>query len=220
MATINEPSISGNAQTGKTGQEPVPGLHDDALNPVDSTKQQGNAPFDQYRDTAADQIDNLANDAQSAASQISNNDTLGLSRYVSEIAQSLNGMAEKLRGKNTDELLQDAGRLARDNPMLFIGGSVALGLGLSRILKASIPAADTPSSASDTSTAAYDPISPSTLAAEEMVATHPHSDDVLHSARPGMGIPDSPAATEFNDDPVDDLSRTGSTRNDLSKGDV
>ncbi|GFM65663.1 hypothetical protein K5D34_01745 [Pseudomonas cichorii] len=214
MATINDPTISGSRPT---GQEPLSGLHDDTLNPLDQTKEQDNAPFDQYRDTAADQIDNLANDAQSAARQISDNDTLGLSRYVSDIAQGLNGLAEKLRGKNTDELLQDAGKLARDNPMLFIGGSVALGLGLSRLLKASIPATDSTSSASDT---AYDPISPSTLAAEEMVATHPHSDDVLHSARPGMGIPDSPAATEFNDDPVDDLSRTGSTGNDLPKGGV
>ncbi|MBX8531345.1 hypothetical protein K5D32_16865 [Pseudomonas cichorii] len=213
MATINDPSISSRP----TGQEPLSGLHDDTLNPLNHTKEQDNATFDQYRDTAADQIDNLANDAQSAARQISDNDTLGLSRYVSDIARGLNGLAEKLRGKNTDELLQDAGKLARDNPMLFIGGSVALGLGLSRLLKASLPATDSTSSASDT---AYDPISPSTLTAEEIVATHPHSDDVLHSARPGMGIPDSPAATEFNDDPVDDLSRTGSTGNDLSKGGV
>lgn len=216
MATINDPSLSSRP----TGHEPLSGLHDDTLNPLDHTKEQDNATFDQYRDTAADQIDNLANDAQSAARQISDNDTLGLSRYVSDIAQGLNGLAEKLRGKNTDELLQDAGKLARDNPMLFIGGSVALGLGLSRLLKASLPATDSPPSASDTSTAAYDPISPSTLAAEEMVATHPHSDDVLHSARPGMGIPDSPAATEFNDDPVDNLSRTGPTGNDLPKGGV
>ncbi|WP_147466556.1 hypothetical protein [Pseudomonas cichorii] len=223
MATTNDPSISGSAPTGRPiGQEPLQGLQDDPLNPMEDSSERASAPFEQYRDNAADQIENLAQNAQSAARQLSDNDTLGLSGYVADMAQNMTGLAEKLRGKSTDELLQDAGKLARDNPLLFICGSVALGLGLSRVLKASMPAASDASSSQpfEEPPAAYDPISPSALAAEEMAATHPLSDDVLHSARPGMGIPDSPPASEFNDDPIDELARDGSFRTGLSKGDV
>ncbi|WP_201002836.1 hypothetical protein [Pseudomonas cichorii] len=159
MATTNEPTVSGNAHAGRpTGQDPLPGLQDDTQHPLEHTKEQLNAPFEQYRDTAADQIDNLAQTAQSVAKEISDNDTLGLSRYISDIAQGMNDLAEKLRGKNTDELLQDAGRLARDNPLLFLCGSVALGLGLSRVLKASMPATDAASSTTDTPGVTDDPV--------------------------------------------------------------
>ncbi|WP_122586985.1 hypothetical protein [Pseudomonas viridiflava] len=257
MVTTNETSMSGNAHTGSTSsQDHLHGLQDDdqrnAHGNTENVARQGGEHFEQYRDSAAEQIENLAQNAQSAAQQIDSNDTLGLSGYVTDMAQAMTRLADNLRNKNAEQLLQDAGRLARENPVLFISGSVALGLGLSRLLKASTSSNDTTSdtgfsdssmpgssttgtSASDLSTsrssnqsdltdvdssAPYDPISPSALAAEEMAATHPHDNDVVHSARPGTGIPDSPPMTEFNDDLDDEVTRDGSPRSGLSKGDV
>ncbi|WP_157900701.1 hypothetical protein [Pseudomonas floridensis] len=242
MATTNETSMSGNAHTGsQAGQDHLQGLQDDSHGNAENIARQAGAQFEQYRDNAAQQIENLAQNAQSAAQQMEGNDNLGLSRYVTDIAQSMTRLAESLRTKSAEQLLQDAGRLARENPVLFISGSVALGLGLSRLLKASTSSTDTDPdmTTADLSVAGssntgdltdvdasgpYDPISPSTLAAEEMVATHPHDNDVLHSARPGTGIPDSPAMTDFNDDLDDDLnsdlSRDGAPKSGLPKGDV
>ncbi|RMT84074.1 hypothetical protein ALP40_02369 [Pseudomonas viridiflava] len=243
MVTTNETSMSGNAHTSSTaGQDHLQGLHDDSHGNAENVTQQGGAQFEQYRDSAAQQIENLAQNAESAARQMEGSDTLGISGYVTDVAQSMTRLAENLRHKNAEQLLQDARRLAKENPALFISASVALGLGLSRLLKATT--SSTASSAStdtssgtrasgplsmDTSTqsdltdvdssAPYDPISPSALAAEEMVATHPQDNDVLHSARPGTGIPDSPAMTEFNDDLDGDVSRDGSSSG-LPKGGV
>lgn len=45
--------------------------------------------------------------------------------------------ADDLRGRNVDELVGDLNRMARNNPGLFIAGSIALGFGLTRFAKAS-----------------------------------------------------------------------------------
>lgn len=117
----------------------VQGLQDDAKALLDSAREQGSAKFEEYRGTAADQLENLAQTAQSAAEQLQENDTLGLSHYVTDVAQSMTSLADNLRNKSAEQLLQQAGQLARDNPALFITGSIALGFGLSRFLRASKP---------------------------------------------------------------------------------
>lgn len=173
-------------------------LKEDLSGAVDTVKEQAGVHLDQYKDTAADRLENLAHTAQKAAQTMDEGDSLGLSRYVGDVAEQMTGFAENLRSRNAEQLLQDAGRLARDNPLLFLAGSVALGLALSRLLKASPTSTPRPRHASsvadltpDTNIhAPHDSINPATLAAEEMIATHPHDNDVLHSARPGTGIPD------------------------------
>jgi hypothetical protein len=49
----------------------------------------------------------------------------------------LSEAAHHLEGRSIDELANDAKRLARENPALFMLGSVAVGFGLSRFFKAS-----------------------------------------------------------------------------------
>jgi hypothetical protein len=106
--------------------------------------------FGQYRDTAADQIEALAQGTKSFVSELEDKDTLGMSDYLVDMAESMSGLAGNLRGKSAEQLLHDGADLARNNPALFIAGSIALGFGLSRFLKAgSAPAA--------TFTAARDP---------------------------------------------------------------
>ena len=181
-------------------------LQDDAQAAIASAKEQGSAQFEQYRDTAAQQIETLAQSAQSAAEHLQEDDTFGISHYVTDIAQNMTTLADNLRGKSVDELLQQAGKLARDNPALFITGSVALGFGLSRFLRASNSAQGT---SSTTGSASPPDIAPSTNAPgsqyanrptagmstvveadQEFPVSHPHMGDVRHSGRPG--IPDAP----------------------------
>jgi hypothetical protein len=231
MANPNESSTTPNASGDQSAQDTRQVLKEDLSGAVEHVKEQAGAQIDQYKDTAADQLENIAQTAQSAAQQMEAHDTLGLSGYVANVAGQMTSLADGLRNRNAEQLLQDAGRLARENPMLFLAGSVALGLGLSRLFKASAPSTSSWTSpdaqdfsdsgfANDASDAPYDPISPSTLAAEEMVATHPHNDDVLHSARPGTGIPDRPSgldrAADFDDEPP----RAGSPLTGMPRGDV
>ncbi|VEF10836.1 Uncharacterised protein [Pseudomonas fluorescens] len=118
-------------------------LKDDVTEAIGGARQQADAQFGQYRDTAADQIEALAQGAKSFVSQLEDTDTLGMSDYLADMAESMTGLAGSLRGKSAEQLLHDAADLARNNPTLFIAGSVAIGFGLSRFLKAGTSAAAT-----------------------------------------------------------------------------
>lgn len=117
-------------------------LKENVTDALGGARQQADAQFGQYRDTAAEQIEALAEGAKSFASEIESKDALGMSDYLAEMAESMSGLAGNLRRKSAEQLLHDAADLASNNPALFIAGSVALGFGLSRFLKAgSSPAA-------------------------------------------------------------------------------
>ncbi|HEX8596177.1 MAG TPA: hypothetical protein VF682_23265 [Pseudomonas sp.] len=196
MNTTSENSTGNTAYKNAPPEEHLQHLQDDAKAALESAKEQGTAQFEQYRDTAAEQIKTLAQSAESAAQQMQGSDTLGLSHYVTDIAQNMTTLADNLRGKSADELLQQAGRLARDNPMLFLTGSVALGFGLSRFLRASSPSTPSSMAASEPSDPMGDSyksgINSAIAADEELPIVPPHTDDVHHSGRPG--IPDRAAS--------------------------
>ncbi|VVO35685.1 hypothetical protein [Pseudomonas fluorescens] len=111
-------------------------LKEEVTETLGDARQQADAQFGQYRDTAADQIEALARGAKSLVSEIESNDTLGLSDHVANMAENMSGLAAKLRNKSAEQLLHDGADLARNNPALFIAGSIAVGFGLSRFLKA------------------------------------------------------------------------------------
>ncbi|WP_141230151.1 hypothetical protein [Pseudomonas sp. Irchel 3A5] len=206
MDTTSQNPAGSTDQNNDPPQDHLHNLQEDALAAVASAKEHGSAQFEQYRDTAVDQIENLAHSAQSAAEQMEGGDTLGLSHYVTDLAQNMTTLAGNLRGKSIDELLQQAGKLARDNPALFVTGSVALGFGLSRFLKASNPdqrpaEAKTPNPVQpSTESPGIRPVRPddelgsnyqsasSPIVEADHVppVTHAHMGDVYHSGRPGI----------------------------------
>ena len=67
-----------------------------------------------------------ADSVRAAASQMREDDVAHLSRHVSDMAGSLGRMADGLREKSADEILHDVRRIARENPTLFIAGSIAV----------------------------------------------------------------------------------------------
>lgn len=103
----------------------------------DEVKQQGKAQLENYRGTAADGLEKVARSAQAAAAELESQDSTGLSHYVSDMAQSMVELADNLRGKSVDELVGEVNRIARNNPALFITGSIAVGFGLTRFARAS-----------------------------------------------------------------------------------
>lgn len=86
---------------------------------------------------AADSVDDFADAVGSAAGRLDQLNHEGLADYANRMASHLSEMSEKLRQKNVDEVTDDVRRLAEKNPALFVLGSVAVGLGLSRFAKAS-----------------------------------------------------------------------------------
>lgn len=103
----------------------------------EQAKQQAKGQLEKGRDTTSVELEKVAHAVQAAASDLNEQNQPGLSRYVTDIADSMSSLAESLRGKNVDELVHEVTGIARRNPTLFIAGSVAIGLGLARFAKAS-----------------------------------------------------------------------------------
>jgi len=105
-------------------------------------KQRGKKQLDSTKKAAADQAQKVADVIEQASEQLGRGDQQSLARYTGEFANSVKSLADNLNNRSIDELGSDALRLARQNPTLFMLGSVAIGFALSRFVKAS--AADRP----------------------------------------------------------------------------
>lgn len=108
-------------------------------------KERGKERVEEQAERAASGVDDLADAVESAASRLSELEHQGLADYASQLATSLGDMSGKLRDKNVDELAGDVRTIAHRNPALFVLGSIAVGIGLSRFAKAKSdrPRADT-----------------------------------------------------------------------------
>ena len=135
---MNRPSGTAGGQQG-TGTDQV---RDEAARLAQQAREEGKARVDEYRGTAADKVDQLAEGVRAAASELDGDEGLGdLSRHINDLAGGMSKLSQGLREKSADELLRDVKRLAQDNPALFLAGGVALGFALTRLLRASTEAA-------------------------------------------------------------------------------
>jgi hypothetical protein len=100
-------------------------------------KRQGQEQFETRKQTAADQTEKLADVVERVSEELKGQDQESLADYAGQLAGSMKNFAESLRQRNLDELVKDTQQLARNNPTLFLMGSVAVGIALSRFLKAS-----------------------------------------------------------------------------------
>ncbi len=114
-----------------------PDLSKEDLGAAERVQRTAQQSFDSTRQQAASGLDAVADAADAAAENLEEYDQQGLSRYVTEIADSVASLANSLRHKSVDELVHDVEAIARKNPTLFIAGSLAIGLGIGRFARAS-----------------------------------------------------------------------------------
>ena len=184
-----------------------------------NAKEQGSEQFEHYRDLAAEQLDTLVEGAQSAASALEGKDTLGLSSYLGDLARYLGEFSHQVRDQSAEQLLHKGTQLARDNPAVFLAGSVAIGFGLSRFLRAS--ASQGPSSSSTGSHTEVESSSPPSAYG----ASEPYQSPVPKTppVNPGRS---SDVSTHEPFTPVDPLGTgvgtpgAGTVKNDPFKGGV
>ena len=112
-------------------------LKSKATEVTQEVKQRGKKQLDTTRRAAADQAQKVAGVIEQASEQLGRADQQSLARYTGEFATSIKSLADNLNNRSIDELGSDALRLARQNPTLFLLGSVAIGFALSRFVKAS-----------------------------------------------------------------------------------
>jgi hypothetical protein len=100
-------------------------------------KRRGQEQFESRKHTAADQAEGLAGVVDRAAEELREQDQQSLADYAGQLAGNMKNLAESLRERSLDDLISDTQQLARNNPTLFVMGSIMAGLALSRFFKAS-----------------------------------------------------------------------------------
>lgn len=101
-----------------------------------TTRKQAEKQFEKSQDAVASQVDTLSSAVDDAASALNEQDH-PLGHYTREIADSMSGLSERISNSSMDELAHDTRKLARENPGLFMLGSIAIGVAASRFFKAS-----------------------------------------------------------------------------------
>ncbi len=93
------------------------------------------------KDRASTALDEVAKMMRGAAGDV--DDKLGedYGRYARSAADGISGFAETLRGKQVDDLLDDATSFVRKSPVIAIGTAAAIGFVLARLIKSGIDAA-------------------------------------------------------------------------------
>jgi hypothetical protein len=109
----------------------------EAAGAAQDVKRQGQEQFEARKQTAADKTEMLAGVVDRVSEELKSQNQESLTDYAGQLAGSMRDFAENLRQRNLDELVKDTQQLARNNPTLFLMGSVAVGIALSRFLKAS-----------------------------------------------------------------------------------
>ena len=110
----------------------------------DKTVAEVKSQAEDAKTTVADQVSDAAMALRRASEEMRGGSAQ--ERTVGQIASSLADVSDALRGKDLSEIVQAASRVARDNPVLFLGGAALLGFVASRYAKASAEQSQRPGS--------------------------------------------------------------------------
>jgi ElaB/YqjD/DUF883 family membrane-anchored ribosome-binding protein len=106
----------------------------------------------QGKDRATTALDDVARMFQNAADDVDAKIGAEYGKYARSAADTITGFADSLRGKEVDELLDQAGELVRKSPAIAVGTAAAVGFVLARLIKSGVDAAadvaETPSTSS------------------------------------------------------------------------
>ena len=111
-------------------------LRNKATEVAKEATREGQAQVDQYRNVAAQKVDTIAESVKAAAAKLQEGDAGQWSSQIAGMADSMAKFAQGLREKSADEVMHDMNRLARENPAIFVGSAVAIGFGLTRLMRA------------------------------------------------------------------------------------
>jgi hypothetical protein len=112
-------------------------LKDKAAQAAEEIKARGKDKLETGKKTAARGVEQLAGVLDEATESLERSQQQSLAGYAQELAGSIRSFAGNLRDRSVDDLIGETQTLARRNPTLFFFGSVAVGIALSRFLKAS-----------------------------------------------------------------------------------
>ena len=104
---------------------------------ADKVRDRAAAQLNTQKDRATDGIGSVAQVARETTQHLRERQHETVAGYVEQAADQLERFSHSLKNKDVRELVEDAQRLARRQPALFVGGAFALGLVGARFFKSS-----------------------------------------------------------------------------------
>ena len=104
---------------------------------ADDVKDQVRASAAKQKDAAAQQIDGWAHALKTASDDLDSRGQPSAAAYVRQAAAGLERASGTVRERGLDDLIGTVEDFARRQPVAFLGGAVAAGFGLARLMKSS-----------------------------------------------------------------------------------
>jgi len=104
---------------------------------ADRVRDSAVAQLSSQKDRATDGIGSVVAAVRQSTGQLRDQQHETIAKYVEQAADQIDRFTQRLREKDVRELVNDAQRLARRQPAVFIGSAFALGLVAARFLKSS-----------------------------------------------------------------------------------
>ncbi len=106
---------------------------------VGKVREQATAQLSSQKDKATEGLGSVAQAVRQTTQHLRDNQHETVAHYAEQAAEQIERFSQGLKNKDVGELMNDAQRLARRQPALFVGGAFALGLLGARFLKSSSP---------------------------------------------------------------------------------
>lgn len=128
-------SSSSLKEAGSTIRSVASDIKNAATNKFEQTVTEVRAKADDAKADMASEVKDVATALRRASEDLRRGSTP--ERTLGKIASSLADASDSIRDKSLGEILQVASRIARENPVLFLGGAALLGFAVSRYANAS-----------------------------------------------------------------------------------
>lgn len=116
----------------ESADESREGLKDSARSTLGAATEAAERQAERRKNEAADYAGRTADDLRTAADDVDNE---WIAAALGQGASGIGRIAEALRGKSVEEIVDDTRRFARDHPATFLTGCFAIGVGLNRALR-------------------------------------------------------------------------------------
>ncbi len=104
---------------------------------VNRVREQANSQLNTQKNKATDGLGSVAHAVRETTQRLRDDNHDTVARYAEQAAEQIERLSQGLKNKDVGELMNDAQRLARRQPALFVGGAFTLGLLGARFLKSS-----------------------------------------------------------------------------------
>ena len=131
-------AAQGEARAAKEqAREAVAEMKADVRAAADDVKDQVRASAAKQKDAAAQQMDGWAHALKTASDDLDSRGQASVAAYVRQAADGLERASGTVRERGVDDLIGTVEDFARRQPVAFLGGAVAAGFGLARLMKSS-----------------------------------------------------------------------------------